>query len=257
MHIVILTRSVPDTSAMPAVGADRTITWDNPELVINPWDEYAVEEAVLLKEAHGGMVTAFAVGPAADEVALRYAVSAGCDAALRVWDESLIDAGPFGLARVAAHTIAQIGDVDLVVTGKEAVDLNTGAIHLGLARALDWPVLTFVAKIIEFDPTAGTITVAREVEQGRQILRSSLPAVVDVVKAINEPRYPTFTGMRKAKKLQIPVRAPGISPGVRKSAQVVVDVPAARTGAVEIIEAGTAEKAALLLVEKLEDERLI
>ncbi|MBN1285361.1 MAG: electron transfer flavoprotein subunit beta/FixA family protein, partial [Anaerolineae bacterium] len=200
MHIVVLTRSVPDTAALPTVDAAGgvTATWDIPEPVINPWDEYAVEEAVLLKEAHGGVVTALAVGPDDDGIALRYAVSMGCDTALRVWDAGLAGADAFGLARAAAAAVRRLGGVDLVLAGKEAVDLNTGAVHLGVARALGWPALTLVDDIVGVDFGAGKITVVRALEQGRQTIRAPLPAVVSVVKAINEPRYPTFAGMRKA-----------------------------------------------------------
>ncbi len=105
---------------------------------------------------------------------------------------------------ILAQAIKKLGDVDLVVFGKQAIDGDTGLVPAGVARRLGWPLLSYVAKIDELDPGSKSIKVTRLLEQGRQSVGSKLPAVISVVKEINEPRYPSFMNIRKASKLQIP-----------------------------------------------------
>jgi electron transfer flavoprotein beta subunit len=255
LHIVVLTHSVPDTAAEPRIEGGAVV-WSITEPAPNPWDEYAVEEALRLHEAHGGTVTALAAGPPADEVALREALAMGCDDALRIWSDALAAAGPFGLARAAAAAVRAMGDVALVIAGKEMIDGNADLIHLGMARALGWPALTHIAKIIDITPAAA-IKVERHLDAGREVVSARLPAVLSVVKAINEPRYPTFVGRREAREASIAVRPPRIKAGPSKVEQVALYAPLAHTGEVELIDAETPEAAAWLLAQKLIEDGLV
>ncbi len=262
MHIVTITKSTPDTAARVEVNASGVVAWGDAPTVVNPWDEYAIEEALRLKETHGGKVTVLAVGPELDDAALKHAIAMGCDEPLRLWDEALAGADAFGLARAAAAAVAQIGDVSLVITGKEAVDTNTDALLLGLARALGWPALTFVSKIAEIDPDAGTIKVERLVEEGRQIVTSRLPVVMSVVKDINAPRYPSFKGIRVANRTQVSVksladlglRTDVVVPRTRRIA--IYNLPQQEVRP-ELIQAPTVEEAASILADKLIAEGVV
>ncbi|MCZ7544046.1 MAG: electron transfer flavoprotein subunit beta/FixA family protein [Anaerolineae bacterium] len=265
MHIVTITKSTPDTAAPVEVDAAGNVTWGDAPVVVNPWDEYAIEEALRLREAHGGSVTVISVGPELDNDALKHGVAMGCDAPLRIWDDALDGADAFGLARAAAAAIAQMGDVALVITGKEAVDVNTDALHLGLARALGWPALTFVSRIVEIDPEARTITIERLIEEGRQVVASRLPAVLSVVKDINEPRYPSFKGVRIAARTEIPVRSLAdlglsgdeVGGAAARTRRTAIYNPPQEAAALELIAAGSAAEAASLLVDKLIAEGVV
>lgn len=263
MHIVTLTGATPDTAARVEVDAGGNVAWGDAPTVVNPWDEYAIEEAIRLKEQHGGAVTALAVGPELDNDALKHAVAMGCDAPLRVWDDALAATDAFGLARAAAAAIQQMNEpASLLITGKEAVDANTDALHLGLARKLGWPALTFVSRIVEIDPGGGRIKVERLVEEGRQIVTSTLPAVVSVVKDINEPRYPSFKGVRLAQRTPIPVKSLadlGLSAGdvAPRTCRAALTNPPPRAVTLELIQAESVEAAAAALVEKLVAEGVV
>ena len=149
--------------------------------------------------------------------------------------------------------------------GKQAIDGDTGLIQGGVARRLGWPLLSFVAKIEELDPTGKSIKVNRLLEQGRQAVASKLPVVITVVKEINEPRYPSFMNIRKASKMQIPVWDSGaISVEASKVGRAnaatrwtkIFPLPA-RTGNVEIITGDSPHAIASALADKLLAEKVI
>ena len=182
MNIVVCTKQVPDTAATLKVDEQSNVSWGDAPLVINPWDEYAIEEAIRLKEKHGGKVTVLSVGPEPAREALKQAVAMGCDEAILVWDASLDGSDTLATSYILAQAIKKIGNVDVVLFGKQAIDGDTGLVQGGVARRLGWPLLSFVAKIEELDPAGKTIKVNRLVEQGRQAVASQLPAVISVVK---------------------------------------------------------------------------
>jgi electron transfer flavoprotein beta subunit len=234
-------------------------------LVINPWDEYAVEEAIVLRDAHGGKVTVIAMGPEEAREALKHAVAMGCDAAIRVWEDSFAGSDTLATSYVLAQAIKKMGDVDLVLLGRGTVDSDTSQVGPALARRLDYAPLMYVSKISQVDPDAGTISVERLLEQGRQLVSSSLPAVVGTVKEINEPRYPSFIGIRKAARLEMPVwdaaeiEADPAKLGVSGSGVTwpTVFAPPARESTVELIEAEDVKQAAATLADKLIAEKVI
>ena len=265
MNIVVCTKQVPDTAATLKVDEQSNVSWGDAPLVINPWDEYAIEEAIRLKEKHGGKVTVLSVGPEPAREALKQAVAMGCDEAILVWDASLDGSDTLATSYILAQAIKKIGSVDMVLFGKQAIDGDTGLIQGGVARRLGWPLLSFVAKIEELDPAGRSIKVNRLLEQGRQAVASKLPVVISVVKEINEPRYPSFMNIRKASKLQIPVWDSGtISVEAGKVGRAnaaakwtrVFPLPT-RTGSVEMITGDSPQAIAAALVDRLMTDKVI
>jgi electron transfer flavoprotein beta subunit len=204
LKIVVCTKQVPDSAATVVV-EDGKVTWGDAPLVINPWDEYAVEAALLMVEEHGGDVVAVSMGAEDAKEALKHALAMGCSEAILVSDPALAGADSLASSQALAAAVQKVGDVDLVLFGKQAIDSDTGLAASQVARALGLPALTLVGATTALDPGAKTIKVERAIEEGRQVVESSLPAVMSVVKDYAEPRYPSFMGIRKASKAEIPL----------------------------------------------------
>ena len=204
MKIVVCVKQVPDSAAKVVV-ENGQVTWGDAPLVINPWDEYAVETALRAVETHGGDVTVVSVGGENAKEALKHALAMGCQAAILVSDPKLSGADSLMTSQVLAAAIQKIDGVELACFGRQAIDGDVGVTAAQTARVLGWPAFTLVSTIANLDPGAGTIKVERSIEEGRQIVEGKLPAVVSVVKDIAEPRYPSFMGIRKASKANIPV----------------------------------------------------
>ncbi len=262
--VVVITKSTPDTAAKVEVNAAGEVTWGDAQLVINPWDEYSVTEAVLLKEAHGVKTTVLAVGPEVHNDALKQGLAIGIDEAVRVWDDGMTGQDSLGYANAVAAAIKKIGDVDLIIFGKDLVDVGTDAHIFQVGRKLGWPVIGSVSKIVKIDFAGKTITVERQIEEGTQTLTSKLPVVVSVLKDINEPKYPSFMGIRKASKATIPVWSSadlGLGEAASSSAALVkttgyFNLPT-RQGTVEIIEGANEQEKAEKLVMKLIGEKVL
>ncbi|HEX6385009.1 MAG TPA: electron transfer flavoprotein subunit beta/FixA family protein [Anaerolineae bacterium] len=266
MKVVVCIKQTPSTTAVFTVD-DGSVRWDDPggkPNVLNPWDEYTVEEGIRLKENHGASdVTVLTMGDEDSKEALKTALAMGCDQAILASDEAFAGADTLGSARVLAAAIHNVGDVQIVLCGKQAIDGDTGQTPVQLARKLGWTPLTFVSAIKEIGN--GQITVERLLDDGKETVTAPLPAVISVVKEINEPRYPSFMGIRKANRAEIPtwtaadLAVDGNSVGA--SASNVdwshVFAPPPREGAVEIIEAETVEEQARILVDRLFEEKVI
>ncbi len=259
MHIVVCTKHTPDSEAKMSVDETGNVSWGESPLILNPWDEYAVEEALKLREQHGGQVTVISMGSEAALEALKHAIAMGCDRAIRIWDDACAGSDTLATGYVLAKAIQKMGDVDLVLLGKSAIDAQTWQVGPALARWLGYPALMYTIRIAALDPTAKTITVERLLEEGRQIVSAPLPAVVGTTKGINEPRYTSFMGIRKASKMEYPLWTLadlGAEPdkvGVAGSGVrwPTVFAPPPREGQAEIIQAETVEEAARMLVDKL------
>ena len=264
LHVVVFTKQTPDTAARVEV-RDGHVAWGDAPLVVNPWDEYAIEEAIRLKEKHGGKATAVSMGPESAREALKQAVAMGCDEAILISDPGLKGSDVLATSRALAKAVERMGDVDLIAFGKQAIDGDTGQTAIAVARRLGWSPLTYVAKIAEIDPAERTIKVERLLEEGRQTVKSKLPAVISVVKEINEPRYPSFMGIRKASKLTIPVWSAadiGLAASEAGAAGSAVVWPEIRSlpvreAACEFIEGATPEEIASKLVDRLLAEKVI
>jgi len=255
--IVVFTRSTPDTAAKVEVDGSGSVTWGDAATVVNPWDEYALEEAILQAKAAGTKAVVVAIGQDLHNEALKHSLAMGLDEAARVWDESIQDS--LAYATAAAAAVQKIGDVDLVILGKESVDVGTDQHNFQLARKLGWTMLSYVSKILAIDHAAKTIKVERLLEEGKQVVTSKLPAVVSVMKDINEPRYPSFIGIRKASKAVIPVWSLsdlGISaPTAHTRVTAFRNLPP-RDMKSELIEGTPEEQAAKLVDHLLEDKVL-
>jgi len=265
LHIVVCTKHTPDSEAKMSVDEAGNVSWGESPLIINPWDEYAVEEALVLRDEHGGKVTVLSVGPEEALEALKHAVAMGCDEAVRIWDDACAGSDTLATSYVLARAIEKIGDVDLVLCGKSAIDAETWQTAGALAHRLGWPSLMYVIKIAELDADGKSIVVERLLEEGRQVVSAPLPAVVGTTKGINEPRYTSFIGIRKAAKMEYPLwtlddvgsdasRVGAAGSGVRWPQ---VFMPPAREGEAEIIAGETVEEAAAILVDKLLAEKVI
>ncbi len=259
LHVVVFTRSTPDTAAKVEVGADGKVSWGDAATVVNPWDEYALEEALVQAKNAGGKTTVIAIGPEMHSDALKHSLAMGFDDAARVWDDALASGDSLAYATAAAAAVRKLGDVDLVIFGKESVDVGTDQHIYQTARKLGWTMLSYVFKIREIDFNAKTIKVERLLEQGKQIVTSKLPAVISVVKDINEPRYPSFIGIRKASKAVIPTWSLadlGVSAPAAKTRAVTYRNLPPRDAKVEMIT-GTPEEQAKTLVDRLIEEKLL
>ncbi len=263
MHVVVCVKQTPDSAAKISVENGQA-AWGDAGLVVNPWDEYAIEEAVRLKEKHGGKATALSVGAESAKDALKTCLAMGCDEAILISDASFAGSDALATSYILAKAIEKLGDVEIVLFGKQAIDGDTGLVPIGVARRLGWAPLTYTIKISELDPAAKTLRVERLLEQGKQVVTAKLPAVIGTVKDINEPRYPSFMGIRKAAKAVIPTWSAadlGADPaliganGSGTSWPSIYGLPA-REGAAEMLD-GTPEEAAAKLVDRLLADKVI
>jgi electron transfer flavoprotein beta subunit len=260
LNIIVCVKQTPDTAASVAV-EDGVVSWGDAPLVLNPWDEFAVEEALRIKEAHGGQVTAISLGPEGATEAIKQSLAMGCDEAYLISDPALAGADSLVVSVYLAAAIKKAGEVDMVLFGRSSVDSDMGVTGPQVARRLGWPSLSLVSSITALDPDGKTLAVERMLEEGRQQVRSPLPVVVSVVKEINEPRYPSFMGIRKASRAEIPVWSGadlGVSevPAAAVSWPEVYAPPKVETEC-EFIEGETAEEIAAALADRLIEEKVI
>lgn len=260
MHIATFTRSTPDTAAKVEVNASGAVTWGDVATVVNPWDEYSLEETLVQAKNTSGKSTVIAVGPEMHNESLKFALAMGVENAARVQVDGMEITDSLAWATVAAAAVKKLGDVNLVIFGKESVDVASDQHIYQTARKLGWTMLSYVSKILAIDPAAKTIKVEKVVEQGKQIITASLPAVISVMKGINEPRYPSFIGIRKASKAAIPVWTPadlGVAlPGQTLQLVAYNNLPP-REVKTEIIDGASIEEKAAKLVDKLLEEKVL
>ncbi|MBA9007347.1 electron transfer flavoprotein beta subunit [Actinomadura cellulosilytica] len=219
-------KQVPDTESPRKLKSDdNTLDRGAADGVINELDEYAIEEALLLKEAHGGEVTVLTMGPDKATDSIRKALAMGADKAVHLVDDALAGSDALGTSYAIQQVLGRIG-FDLVILGSESTDARTGMLPAMLAERLGVPQLTLSSKV-EIDGSA--IKVQRITDYGYDKVEATLPAVVSVVEKINEPRYPSFKGIMAAKKK--PVETLGVADagieadkvGLAGSASEVVD----------------------------------
>ena len=257
MKIVACIKQVPDSEAKVKAEGGK-VSWGDAPLVINPFDEYAVEGALQQKEATNGTVTALCIGPETAKEALKHALAMGADDAILVSDSALTEGlDTVGAARVLAAAIQKIGGVDMVVFGRQTLDSGSGLTPAQTARVLGWPMLGLAGQI---KVDAGSVTVERVVEEGRQIVKANSPVVISVVQSIGEPRYPSFMGIRKASKAEIPIWSLndlGISAPAPVVTRTEVISPPARDTNVEIIKGESPAEIADKLADKILAEKVL
>ena len=207
MNVAVLIKQTPDTAELPRVTVAEAQSGEvQATMVINPWDEFAVEEAIDLSDRFGCETVAVSLGSEGDTDALKHALAMGVDSAVLV-DEGVIGGGDeWATAEALAEAVKKAGagnDVELVLAGKMSVDGNSGVIYAGVACKLGWDLLVNVTRIV--DIVDGNLIAEQAFEGGQETVEVPLPVVISVAKEINEPRYPSFMGIRKASRAAIPV----------------------------------------------------
>jgi len=201
VNIVVCIKQVPNTTQVRINPETNTLIREGVESVINPFDTYAFEEGVRLREKFGGKVTVVTMGPPQAETALREALSVGCDEAILVSDRRFAGSDTWATSYVLSQTVKKVGNVDVVLCGKQASDGDTAQVGPGVSTFLNIPQVTYVKKIEEIKEN--TARVERMTEEGFEIIETPLPCLFTVVKEINEPRLPSLKGKMKAKKAEI------------------------------------------------------
>ncbi len=203
MKLIVCIKQVPDTTEIKIDPITNTLVREGVESILNPFDAYAIEEAVRLKEQHGGSITAICMGPPQAEATLREAVSLGVDDIILLSDRKFAGADTWATSYTLAAAIRKLDGADLVLTGQQAIDGDTAQVGPGIAAHLNIPQTCFVRKIEEVTPC--NITLQRLMEDGSDRIRIKLPAVISVVKEINTPRLPSLRGKRNAKSVELKV----------------------------------------------------
>lgn len=259
MKVVVLVKQTPDTAELPKVTANEVSSGNvNATMVINPWDEFATEEAILLEERFGAETVAVTLGIPGEIDALKHALAMGVGSAALVDKSSVVQGDTWTAAALLAAAVKAQGDVDLVLAGKQSVDDNSGAVYIGVATKLGYRLLSNVVKIV--DIADGKLTAERLIEGGQETVEVILPAVVSVAKEINDPRYPSFMGIRKAGRAQIPTLTAnelGVDIGNGQTQWTNIRKPEARSTNVEIIEGASVQEQAAKLAEALLAEKVI
>jgi len=255
LKIVTCVKQVPDSAAKVVVENGK-VSWGDAPLVINPWDEFAMEAALRQKESAGGTVTAITIGGEGTKEALKHALAMGADDAILISDPALENLDTQAVARVLAAVIRKVGGVDMVFFGRQAIDGDSGLVPAQTARLLGWPCLTLAA-VIQIEN--GAVKVERSIEEGRQTIKAKLPAVFSIAKDFGDPRYPSFMGIRKAQRATIPAWTLA-DLGIPAPAQIIHWVemlnPPPREVNCEMIT-GTPEEIGNALADKLMAEKVL
>lgn len=201
MNIIVCIKQVPETTEVRINPETNTLMREGVKSIINPFDMYAIEEAVRIKEKSGGKVIALTMGPPQAEGALREAISLGADEAILLSDRAFAGSDTWATSYTLACAIRRIKDYDLIICGKQASDGDTAQVGPGIATHLDIPQVTYVKKIEEIKDKA--IRVWRMTEEGYEIIESGFPVLFTVVKEINSPRMPSLRGLMRAKSAKI------------------------------------------------------
>jgi electron transfer flavoprotein beta subunit len=261
MNIVVCLKQVPGTTKVEIDSQTNTLVRQGIKNIVNPFDAYALEEGVRIKERYGGKVTAISMGPPQAEEVLREAISSGADEAVLLSDSAFAGSDTLATSYTLAKAINKIQEYDLVICGRQTIDGDTAQVGPELAEMLEIPFAAYVSQIEEIDN--GRMRVQRMVEDGHEVIELPLPAVITVVKEINVPRLPSLRGLARAKSATIPawtVQELGVDKnmvGLSGSATRVIKIffPQ-RVHHGEILQ-GSVENQVASLIDKLRDTKLI
>ncbi|MDR0396708.1 MAG: electron transfer flavoprotein subunit beta/FixA family protein [Oscillospiraceae bacterium] len=262
MKIVVCVKQVPGTSDAKIDPDTKRIIREGIKSIMNPFDLYAVEEAVLLRERFGGEVIAVSMGPERASAVIREALSIGADRGALLSDRAFGGSDTWATSYALARAVDTIGGVDLVICGKQAVDGDTAQVGPGIAAHLGFSQAAYAARVV--DVSKNSITVQRMNEDGYDVCELSLPAVVTVVKGINQPRVPSLRGVIAARAADVPVWKPAdinadvsrIGLDASPTRVVRTAPPEPRAGRTERVEGSPGECAARL-IELLNARELI
>ena len=204
MNIIVLIKQVPDTTEVKLDPKTGNLIREGIESIINPDDRHALEAAVALKEAHGGRVTALSMGPTQAIDAVTEALGLGADEAVLLSDRAFAGADTWATSSTLGKAIGVIGEVDLVLCGRQAIDGDTAQVGPQVAECLGVPHLSYVFRIES--AAAGTLVVRRRLEDGYERVACPLPALLTVIGEMNTPRYPRVDALLDACRDKAPIR---------------------------------------------------
>ena len=261
MNIIVCLKQVPGTTQVKIDPQTNTLVRQGIESIINPFDTYAIEEAVRTKEKHGGKVTVITMGPPQAEAALREAVSLGADEAVLLSDRAFAGADTWATAFTLSRAVRKLGQFDLIICGRQTIDGDTGQVGPELAEMLGIPLVAYVSQVEEIKD--GRLRARRLVEEGHEIIEAPLPALLTVSKEINVPRLPSLRGISRSKSVKIAMW--GISDlaveagavGLAGSATQVVKIFFPRRVCQAEILTGNPESQVEKLMEKLRGANLV
>ncbi len=254
MNIIVCIKQVPDTAEIKINPETNTLMREGVPSIINPFDLHALEAAVRIKEDLGGRVTVLTMGPPQAESSLREAVSMGADEAVLLSDRAFAGSDTWATSYVLAGAIKKIG-ADIVFCGKQAIDGDTAQVGPETAEFLDIPHVSYVKKIEEI--TDNSIRVERLMDEGYDVVESSLPVLLTVVKELNQPRMPSLKGKMAARKAEIRImgkdgiEADENSLGLKGSPTRVKNIFAPETKAERMMVEGEAEEQVDILIKEL------
>ena len=261
MNIVVCLKQVPGTTEVKIDPITNTLIRQGIKAIVNPFDSYALEEGVRLKEKFGGKVTAISMGPPQASDMLKEAISVGADEAVLLSDMAFAGSDTLATAATLGKAVEKIKTYNLIICGRQTIDGDTGQVGPELAENLGIPFIAYVSKIEEI--ANGKMRVQRAVEDGYETIESPLPAVITVAKEINIPRMPSLRGLSKSRSAQIPVwtandiAADKANIGQAGSGTWVVKVfYPQRIQHAEIIKGEPAVQAAAL-IEKLREAKIV
>jgi electron transfer flavoprotein beta subunit len=263
VNIIVCLKQVPDTETQIKIASDgKSIVTDDIKWVMNPYDEFGVEEALQLKEKFGGEVTVVGLGPKRVTDSIRTALAMGADKGILVSDDALEGSDALATAKALAAAIKEL-DYDLIFTGQRGVDDDMGVVGATLAEFLGIPNLSLVTKV-EVSEDSKSVKVTRQVEGQTLIIESGLPALITAQKGLNEPRYASLPGIMKAKKKPLEEKTLadlGLDPaecgeGARKL-KIIELTPPPERAAGKIIEGESPQEKAAELARLLHEEAKI
>ena len=261
MNIIVCLKQVPDAAHVKLDPVTHTLKREGVAAVINPFDLFALEAALRLREEADGTIHVLSMGPPQAAEAIKEAIGYGVDEGLLLSDRAFAGADTLATSYTLAAAIKKMGRFDLIICGKQAIDGDTAQVGPEIAECLDIPQVTYVSRI---DVNCKAARIEREHEEGIEVLEAPLPMLISVVKSINEPRLPTVKGTMKAARKAIPVWTVNDLDvehkrlGLKGSPTQVVRIftPKQRTQG-EIIYKDTARAAVLELLGKLSDAKLV
>jgi len=197
MNLVVCIKQVPDTADVKIDPRTNTLMREGVRSMVNPFDMYAIEEALRLRAQHGGQVTVLSMGPPQAERALREALAMGVDQAVLLSDRAFAGSDTWATSLTLATAIRRLAGADLILFGKQAADGDTAQVGPGVAAHLDLPIITYVRRVVAI--AAGSLTAERLLEDGCETVRAPLPCVLTAVKELNDPRLPSLAGVLRAR----------------------------------------------------------
>ncbi len=254
MNIIVCIKQVPDTAEIRINPETNTLMREGVPSIINPFDLHAIEAAIRIREETGGKVTALTMGPPQAETALREAVSMGVDEVVLLSDRAFAGSDTWATSYTLAKAIKKLG-ADVVFCGKQAIDGDTAQVGPETAEFLNIPHVSYIRKIEEVSGTS--IRVQRMMDEGYDVVESSLPVLLTVVKELNQPRMPSLRGKMAAKKAEIKkmgmadIGAEEDNLGLKGSPTQVKNIFAPETKAERKMIEGTAEEQVDKLVKEL------